>query len=163
MDNLYIKSTLPLLIIVILLLSLFGTNSDIFGSDSPQQIRWVSLEQALDISQKERKPIWLDVQTAFCVSCKDMDKNVYQNKEVISLVNEYYCAVKIDADSKEKITFQGKKLTQSEFVKEVLKVNVYPSHVYFFNEKVHETVPFYQSTTDLQKYLQHYISKNSEM
>jgi thioredoxin-related protein len=72
------------------------------------KVKWISFEQAVQLSQKQKKKILIDVYTDWCSWCKFMDRNTYTNEEVVNYINEHFYAVKFNAEQKEDITFKGK-------------------------------------------------------
>jgi thioredoxin-related protein len=70
-------------------------------------VKWMSFEEAVEKSQKEKKKIFIDVYTDWCGWCKVMDKKTFSHPEVAKILNEEFYAVKFNAEQKEDITFQG--------------------------------------------------------
>jgi len=73
-----------------------------------QEIKWVSLEKAVELQKKNPKKIIMDVYTKWCGPCKLLDKKTFQNKDVADYVNKHYYAVKFNAEGNEKINFKNK-------------------------------------------------------
>ena len=74
-------------------------------SDGP--VQWLTFEQAVELSKKEKRPVFIDVYTDWCGWCKVMDKNTFSEPEVAKLLNEKFYAVKFDAEQKEDVVFAG--------------------------------------------------------
>ena len=74
---------------------------------SGQNINWMSLEEALIAQKTNPKKIFMDVYTVWCGPCKLMDKKTFSNPDLVEYVNEFYYAVKFNAEGNEKITFFG--------------------------------------------------------
>ncbi|MBN09712.1 MAG: thioredoxin family protein [Flavobacteriaceae bacterium] len=70
-----------------------------------QEIKWVTLEEALIAQKIKPKKIIMDVYTDWCGPCKLMDKNTFGNTDLAAYVNEYYYAVKFNAEGNETINF----------------------------------------------------------
>ncbi len=65
-------------------------------------IIWVSnlnWQQVLKKAKKENKYIFVDCFTTWCGPCKKMDKNVYENDSVGTLLNAKFISVKVQMDS----------------------------------------------------------------
>lgn len=82
---------------------------------SEETIQWMSFEEALAQSKKDRanvnaksKKVFIDVYTDWCGWCKVMDKKTFQKEEVAKYINEHFYPVKLDAEQKADIVFQGK-------------------------------------------------------
>ena len=87
-----------------------------FATVQAQEIKWMSLDEALAAQKKKPKPIFMDVYTDWCGPCKMLDKNTFQTKEVSEYISKNYYAVKLDAESKENITLFGRTFSNPGFV-----------------------------------------------
>ncbi len=109
-----------------------------------QEIKWMSLEQALVLQKKSPKKIIMDVYTNWCGPCKMLDKNTFQNPDVVKYINQYYYAVKFNAEGNSTITYNGKSYSNPNYKEELasrrnsphdftryLNVSGYPTIVYF--------------------------------
>ncbi len=70
-------------------------------------VQWLTFEQAVELSKKEKRPVFIDVYTDWCGWCKVMDKNTFSEPQVAKLLNEKFYAVKFDAEQKEDVVFAG--------------------------------------------------------
>ncbi len=107
------------------------------------EIRWMSMNEALEAQKKVPKKIIMDVYTSWCGPCKLLDKNTFGNKDVIKFVNNYYYPVKFNAEGTESITYQdftytnpnyqeGRKGRNSQhLLANALKISGYPTIVFF--------------------------------
>ena len=77
---------------------------------SAQKVEWLSWEEALALSESDAEPkkIFVDVYTDWCGWCKKMDKDTFQNEAVAAYMKENFYMVKMDAEGKDPIDFQGK-------------------------------------------------------
>ena len=75
-----------------------------------QDINWISCEEAVELSKTDAKPkkIFVDVYTDWCGWCKKMDQNTFQNPEVSKYMQDNFYMVKMDAEGKDPIVYQGK-------------------------------------------------------
>ena len=85
-------------------------------------IKWLSLQEADSLYQKNPKPIFIDVYTDWCGWCKRMDATTFQDDNIAQYLNTNFYPVKLDAETNESIRFQGKKYynSQKETVKKML-------------------------------------------
>ncbi len=131
-----------------------------------QEIKWMSMNEALAAQKKNPKKIFMDAYTDWCGPCKLLDKNTFHNKDVVEYVNENFYAVKFNAEGTEEIKYNdftytnpnyqhGKKGRNSQhFFANALKISGYPSIV-FFDEtgKVIAPVVGYRTPQQLEIYL----------
>lgn len=73
--------------------------------------KWITIKDAADSLKKQRRPILIDLYTDWCGWCKVMDKKTYSNKNVSEYLSKKFYAVKVDAESKKDITWNGKNFT----------------------------------------------------
>ena len=124
-----------------LLLALFVTLGTF--TIQAQEIKWMSMDEALSAQKKKAKPIFMDVYTDWCGPCKMLDKNTFHDKEVAAYINANYYAVKFNAEGQSDITYKGKKYSNPNFVADrkgrnaahefsrFLNIQGYPSMVVF--------------------------------
>ena len=92
--------------ILIPLIYFFTYVNDINAQSSPK-VKWYSIEEAEALARKEPKKIMIDVYTDWCGWCKKLDKETFNHPVIAEYLNEYYYPVKLNAESKEEITFNG--------------------------------------------------------
>jgi thioredoxin-related protein len=73
-----------------------------------EKTKWLTLQEAIQSLQKEKRPVLIDLYTDWCGWCKVMDKKTYGNKNVSDYLQEKFYPVKLDAESKQTITWKGK-------------------------------------------------------
>ena len=95
--------------ILIIALSLFTLTL------SAQEIKWMTLEEAVAAQSKNPKKIMIDAFTTWCGPCKMLDKNTFHNKDVADYVNKNYYAVKFNAEGNDVIDFNGITFTNPNF------------------------------------------------
>ncbi|HET8854745.1 MAG TPA: thioredoxin fold domain-containing protein [Salinimicrobium sp.] len=136
------------------------------GVIAAQEIKWMSMNEALEAQKKEPKKIFMDAYTTWCGPCKMLDKNTFSNEELAAYVNEHYYPVKFNAEGQEEITYYDKTFgnpnydpnkkgrnSQHSFAT-AMRITGYPSLV-FFDEKGALIAPIvgYRSAEDLEIYL----------
>ena len=111
-----------------------------------QEIKWISLEEALAKQKRVPKPIFINVYTDWYAPCKMLDKETFQNPEFVEFITKYYYAVKFNAEGDAPLTYMGNQYTNPSFdanrkgrnsaheFTKMLKVQVYPS-MYIINKK----------------------------
>lgn len=70
-------------------------------------VKWMTFEEAVLLSEKTKKKIFIDVYTDWCGWCKVMDKNTFSDPKVAKLLNEEFYPVKFNAEQQADILFRG--------------------------------------------------------
>lgn len=70
-----------------------------------QDINWVSWSEMVELQKQERKKVFVDVYTDWCGWCKKMDASTFKDPSVVNSMNQYYYAVKLDAEMKDTIQY----------------------------------------------------------
>lgn len=108
-----------------------------------QEIKWMTMDEALAAQQEEPKKIFMDVYTTWCGPCKMLDKNTFANKDVAAFINENYYPVKFNAEGTEVVNYLGNVYTNPRHdpnrrgrnsqheLAQALKLQGYPSMVFF--------------------------------
>lgn len=78
-----------------------------------QEVAWLTWEEAVQKASTDSQPkkLFIDVYTDWCGWCKKMDKDTFQNPEVAAYMRENFYMVKLDAEQKDPIEYQGKTYT----------------------------------------------------
>ncbi|MEO6132625.1 MAG: DUF255 domain-containing protein [Saprospiraceae bacterium] len=84
---------------MLLLLSTLGIQA--------QEIKWMSWEEAVAANAKNPKKIFVDVYTDWCGWCKKMDQTTVQDTAVVTIMNNKFYAIKLNAEQKETIHFKN--------------------------------------------------------
>ena len=83
-----------------------------------QQINWISFEQLEDSLNVKPKKVLISFYADWCSYCKKMDQVAYRDGKVISILNKDYYAVKMNAESRDTIVFEGEKFFNEEIGKQ---------------------------------------------
>lgn len=127
-----------------------------------QEIKWMTMDEALAAQKKKSKPIFMDVYTDWCGPCKMLDKNTFHDAEVVKYISENYYAVKFNAEGQGDINFKGKKYSNPGYVADrkgrnaqhqfasLLQVQGYPSMIVFDGKgEIKNTVVGYHTPQQL--------------
>ncbi len=79
-----------------------------------EEIQWMNFEELDDSLNIENRPVVIYFYTDWCVYCKKMDRNAFQNRDVVNKLNTDFYAVKMNAESTEAIEFEGQVFTNEE-------------------------------------------------
>jgi thioredoxin-related protein len=80
------------------------------------QIKWMTLDQAIEAQKAVPKKILINFYTDWCTSCKIMDKNTYSQPVIAAYLNEEYYPVKFNAQQKENVTVFGRTFANPDFI-----------------------------------------------
>jgi thioredoxin-related protein len=78
-----------------------------------QNVKWLTWDEAVAATQKLKsqgkkgKIIFVDIYTDWCSWCKKMEQNTFEQPEIAQLLNTYFLPVKLNAEQKADITFNG--------------------------------------------------------
>ena len=81
--------------------------------DMIHHVIWLSFEDAVRLAKKNDKKILVDICAKWNGWCNMLNDQVYSQKGIIKYINENYYAVKLDAESKDSIWYQGRLFTWS--------------------------------------------------
>lgn len=109
---------------------------------------WYSLEEAQEKATVKNKKVLLTVYADNCSQSKQLRENVFPDTEVAEVMDRYFCSVRINADSKDSLVFNGVSQTKQEIAGK-LGVTSYPTIVFLNSdgEKIIITSGFMKAET----------------
>jgi len=137
-----------------------------------QEINWMTFEEAIAAQKQNPRHIMVDMYTNWCGPCKMLDKNTFQNKDVVKYVNENFYAVKFNAEGNDVVSYKGQTFSNPNY-KEALKnrrnsshqlaryfkINAYPTIVYLDKQgEVIAPIKGYQKPQQIEFYLKMFNS-----
>ncbi|MBR48270.1 MAG: thioredoxin family protein [Flavobacteriaceae bacterium] len=145
-----------------LVLILFFSLDLVFSQD----IKWMSLEKALEAQKVIPKKIIMDVYTTWCGPCRLLDKKTFGNPDVSRYISQYFYAVKFNAEGDEEIFFYDKKFSNPNYnpdrkgrnsthdFTKFLGIKGYPT-IIFFSEEGDPIIPLtgYFNVRQIEPYL----------
>ncbi len=138
-----------------------------------QEIKWMTMNEALAAQKKNPKKIFLDAYTIWCGPCKLLDKNTFTNEDVIKYINKHYYPVKFNAEGTEVVNYREHTFTNPEYNPDrkgrnsthqfarAMKITGYPSLV-FFDEKGNliGPIPGYRTPHQLELFLKLFVEED---
>jgi uncharacterized protein YyaL (SSP411 family) len=110
-------------VLILIFLPLLGLGLAGFAcKQSNGRLNWSKWEEAYELAAKEKRIIILDVYTDWCGWCKKMDKDTYDNPQVIEGINQKFVAVKLNPEKNVKYTYKGKTYTSAQLLKELTNI-----------------------------------------
>ena len=122
-------------------------------------IKWFTLEQALELNEKEPKTIMVDMYTDWCSWCKHMDKTTFSNPQIANYINKYFYPVKFNAERTDSVLYKGKwwknngtgRRPTHDLAMDFMNGRAsYPTLVYFDLDGNKNAVPGYQKVTQME-------------
>ena len=95
------------LVATFLFCSYLGFSQDQATQISNNAITWMSWDEMVKAQETERKKVFLDVYTDWCGWCKKMDASTFLDPNIAAVMNSGFYAVKLDAEMKETLEFNG--------------------------------------------------------
>ena len=77
-----------------------------------QEINWVTFDDLPSLSKQEAKPIMVFIHTEWCKYCLMQEQNTIADSVVVGDLNENYYCIKLNAESKETISFLNREYTK---------------------------------------------------
>ncbi len=155
------QSVKSFLFVACLLVSLV---SSAFAAEArPRLVRWMGYEEALEKAKNAPRLIFVDMYADWCVPCRVMDKNVYSDPTVVSLLNTRFYPVKLDADSQDSIVCDGQRNTVQRCYFDVWELNALPAFVLVAPKGMSIlTVTDSMSPQEMQYLLYQFLEKEKE-
>jgi thioredoxin-related protein len=91
-----------------------GTDTTIINPPKNEKLQWLTLAEAEAKIVSRKKAIVIDLYTDWCGWCKVMDRNTYTNPNVVQYIHENFYPVKLNAETKEVLTWRGKQFRYNE-------------------------------------------------
>lgn len=81
------------------------------------EIEWHSFNTGYKKAVKEKKPIVIDFYADWCKWCKVMEKKTFTDPKVVKKLKKEFICIRIDTeDMKDKIEFEGKTFSPTQFL-----------------------------------------------
>ncbi len=103
-----------LLVLVLSFITIFLLDNSSFSKSS---IEWYSFNAGIKKAKSQKKHIVIDMYASWCHWCKVMDKETFEDSEVVKKIKKDYIPIRLDMDSRARIKYQKYNLTPNELSK----------------------------------------------
>ena len=79
-----------------------------------EKLTWYSMTDGFAKAKKEKKVLVVDVYTDWCYWCKVMDKQTYENKNIVTKMRKYAVAVKFNPEVNANHTVNGQVMNSDQ-------------------------------------------------
>ncbi|MEW6051191.1 MAG: DUF255 domain-containing protein [Candidatus Zixiibacteriota bacterium] len=94
------------------------------------EIKWIPFDEGLARAKNEGKHIFVDITASWCGWCKKMEKETFNQPEVVKMVNENFVPVKVWGDSDKEFMIEGYKISERNLATSAFGVTGFPT--FFF-------------------------------
>ena len=151
------KKILNLIIIVLLSINSFSQEKV-----EPSPILWYNIEQAMEMTKENPKPIIIDVYTDWCGWCVKMMRTTFASPNIANYINTNFYPVRFDAETKDTITYKGKQYVNQgkthDLAIELLDKRLsYPTIIFLDKTGKKFNIPGYLSVKDIEPLLIYFV------
>ncbi len=86
-----------------------------WGHTQEESVNWLTFEQLEDSLSVRPKKVFIDFYADWCAYCKKMDKAAFRDAKIVTKLNTEYYAVRMNAETRDTITFGGETFINKEF------------------------------------------------
>lgn len=141
------KGIIPItLVFLVIICSYFAINaksSNKFEGEFINETSGKSFEEILQLAQKNKKKIVINVYADWCGWCKKMERETFPDGKVQEELNKNYYFYRLNGESSETIQYDGQKFTKAQFAK-AFGIRGFPSTIFLnYDSRPITVVPGY--------------------
>jgi thioredoxin-related protein len=145
----------------IILLLVFGFFSS-FIKPKPA-IKWYKWNEGYELAKKQNKPVYVHVYASWCPYCKQMDKEIYTDPELINKMNENFINIRFNPEDNKEIYKMDKYVLNGSQLLLLIgnkKLTGYPGEIFIFpGGKGIFVASGYKKKTEMQELVSKVLSK----
>lgn len=88
--------------------------SEALASEPAAAVQWKAYDAGLNLAKTQQKPVFVEFFATWCGYCKKMDKEVFSNKNVQKLLNQYFVAIRVTESSENEVKYQNNTVTEKQ-------------------------------------------------
>ncbi len=102
----------------------------VYGQQSKSaNTQWYNFDEATELSAESEKDLFLFMEADWCGICKRMHREVFTDSAIQSLLTTYFYPIRVDIESKDKLSFKGEIMTSKSFSKK-MKMSATPTIIF---------------------------------
>lgn len=100
-----------------------------------KHVTWSSLSDGLKNAELQKKPAVIFFYTEWCIFCKKMDSEVFEDREVLQYMNENFVSIRVNPEkSGETIDIMGEKVSAAKLMS-LTGARGFPTLLFFDSKK----------------------------
>jgi len=117
--------TLPILVVLFAFLQAEEASKADTG-DETNEIQWYRYQEGWEKATVENKHMFVNFTAVWCRWCKELDKKVFSQPEIIDKLNNEFVSVKVWQEDKDTFEIDGYRIASKDLIKSEFRVNSYP-------------------------------------
>lgn len=112
-----------------------NNNESISANNNYKEITWEETSDGLKNAASLKKPVLMFFYTEWCIYCKKMDSEVFQDPEISKYLNENFISMRVNPEKENKlIEIMGQKITPAQLMA-YTGSNGFPTTLFLDEEK----------------------------
>jgi uncharacterized protein YyaL (SSP411 family) len=104
-------------------------STDTTKTSVSKQVNWMAYDEGVALAKKANKHMFVDFTASWCGWCKKMEKETFNQPEVIAMLNDNFIPIKVWGDSESQLDIDGYKISEKDFANS-RGVQGYPTFVF---------------------------------
>ncbi|WP_421774280.1 thioredoxin family protein [Gracilimonas sp.] len=97
--------------------------------DRSVELQWYNFDETNQLLVDHEKDMLLFMEADWCGVCKRMHREVFTDSTIQSIITTYFYPVRVDIESKAKLTYNGQTMTSKAFSKK-MKMSATPTTIF---------------------------------